>query len=157
MVYTSVVSMCDEVHDRSPAYLCIAKTFEERSDTDEADVVVPHHRPLLVITTNFEGILEDYNKLASNYVNGMHDIPSKLSLPVFVKKSFLSELYGIWRGYAEMPVLGKILKSFRCLAMSALRVSCGGKLTVPTTSPRSNFGASLVCLPFDLRAVSSGT
>jgi len=60
MVYTFAISIYEKLDDGSAAYLCVAKTFEERSDADEADVVVPYHRPLLVTTTNFEGVLEYY-------------------------------------------------------------------------------------------------
>ena len=91
---------------RSSAYLCITKTLEERSDADEANVVVPHDRPLLVVTTNFEGVLKHYIMSVWSPGHDVGNLPSKLSLPVFVKKSFLSELYGMWRGYAEIPVLG---------------------------------------------------
>jgi hypothetical protein len=47
------------LHDYSPSTdLGILATLEERSDPDQADVVVPHHCILLVLTRKLEGILE---------------------------------------------------------------------------------------------------
>jgi len=60
MVYAFDISIFGSLDDDSATYLCIAKTFEERSDTDEANVVVPHHCPLLVIAANLEGVLEHF-------------------------------------------------------------------------------------------------
>lgn len=40
--------------------LCVFARLEERSDADEADIVVPHDRILFCVARNYVSILEDY-------------------------------------------------------------------------------------------------
>jgi hypothetical protein len=50
------------LHNYSPSTdLGVLAALEERSDPDQADVVVPHHRIFLVLTGKLEGILEHCN------------------------------------------------------------------------------------------------
>lgn len=43
----------------SVAYFGIFATFEERSHTNEADIIVPHDRVLGIIPGDFEDVLKD--------------------------------------------------------------------------------------------------
>lgn len=40
-------------------YLGVANGFEEGCDSDETDIIVPHHCPFLVLVSVFERVLED--------------------------------------------------------------------------------------------------
>lgn len=76
--------------------LAILAAFEERGDSDEPDLIIPKNGVRLVIARDLEFVLEhcetvrDLVRLKEN-VRGSH-VPSKASLPVFGRKSFLSLL-----------------------------------------------------------------
>ena len=42
--------------------LGVFATLEERSDANKSDIIVPHHRVILVISRNFEYVLKDCNQ-----------------------------------------------------------------------------------------------
>ena len=74
--------------------LRVFAALEERSDANEANIVIPHHNIILVISRYFEGVLEDCN-CESAWVSerdGSDILPSKLSRPVFSRKLFFSLL-----------------------------------------------------------------
>jgi hypothetical protein len=76
---------------RIMTYLGVFATFEERSHTNETDIVVPHDGILGVVPRDFENILKDFDWVSYRLDQLGYpgeDIPSKLSRPVFSKKSF---------------------------------------------------------------------
>lgn len=65
-------------------YLGVAVALEEMGDTDEADVIVPHHRPLLILARDLEGILEDWKDQQRSPLRS-----HKPTLKAFTSRAFL--------------------------------------------------------------------
>jgi hypothetical protein len=45
--------------------LGVFAAFKKWRDANETDIVIPHHNVILVISRNFEGVLEDCNRRIS--------------------------------------------------------------------------------------------
>jgi len=86
------------------------ETFEEWSDPDKSNIIIPHHGIILVFIRELEDILEDChgNKSCQKCRTIRESIPSKLSRPVFSKKVFFSLLYGMCREYSRILPRGYI-------------------------------------------------
>jgi hypothetical protein len=86
-------------HRRSfGSYLRVLATLEEGSNTNEPNIVIPHHTILLIISRYFEGILKNYDQKLAKIIDTAPikgRVPSKLSRPVLSRKLFFSLLYGM--------------------------------------------------------------
>ena len=83
------------------AYLLVSRhALEERCDPHQADIIVPHHVPCLLVVlgrTELELVAEDYKRVISGYQTYVkHDCsPSKPPRDVLDENGFFSLEYGI--------------------------------------------------------------
>ena len=88
-------------------YFGVLASLEERRDTDEAVVIIPHDdvRFTILVFWDAEGVLEHCMEHVSSYHKRRgrrNDLPSKPSLPVFPEKFFLSLEYGMCLVWSPM-------------------------------------------------------